>query len=180
VATNAGGRTTYRNVDTQRQGVEASLDWRPLRLLAIDVAYTWLDAEFDQDFNACTTVPCLAGDTPVDKGTRMPGVPEGYLYAGVAWGGETGWTARVDGRYVDAVPVNDVNSASAPSYALADVSAGYGMRRANWRARLSLRVDNVFDKKYVGSVIVNDGNSRYYEPGPDRGFMAVLDLGWMP
>lgn len=30
------------------------------------------------------------------------------------------------------------------------------------------RVDNVFDRRYVGSVIVNEGNGRYFEPAPGR------------
>ena len=28
------------------------------------------------------------------------------------------------------------------------------------------RVDNLFDKRYIGSVIVNEGNARYFEPAP--------------
>lgn len=36
------------------------------------------------------------------------------------------------------------------------------------------RVDNLFDKKYVGSVIVNDGNSRYFEPADGRNWSAGL------
>ena len=33
-----------------------------------------------------------------------------------------------------------------------------------------LRLDNLFDRTYVGSVIVNDSNGKFYEPGP--GFSA--------
>jgi hypothetical protein len=29
------------------------------------------------------------------------------------------------------------------------------------------RIDNVFDRRYVGSVIVNEGNARYFEPPPE-------------
>jgi iron complex outermembrane receptor protein len=35
-----------------------------------------------------------------------------------------------------------------------------------------LRVDNVGDRSYVGSVIVNDGNSRFYEPAPGRNVLV--------
>jgi iron complex outermembrane receptor protein len=41
-----------------------------------------------------------------------------------------------------------------------------------------LRVDNVGDRNYVGSVIVNETNRRYYEPAPRRnmtvGIQAAL------
>jgi iron complex outermembrane receptor protein len=29
-------------------------------------------------------------------------------------------------------------------------------------------VDNVTDRRYVGSVIANDGNGRFFEPAPGR------------
>ena len=41
----------------------------------------------------------------------------------------------------------------------------------DWRdAQVStfLRLNNLFDHSYVGSVIVNESNGRYYEPAPDR------------
>ncbi len=30
------------------------------------------------------------------------------------------------------------------------------------------RIDNLFDREYVGPVIVNESNGRYYEPAPGR------------
>jgi iron complex outermembrane receptor protein len=32
------------------------------------------------------------------------------------------------------------------------------------------------DRKYVGSVIVNDGNSRFFEPGLGRSLSAGVEL----
>jgi iron complex outermembrane recepter protein len=32
-------------------------------------------------------------------------------------------------------------------------------------------VDNLADRNYVGSVIVNEGNGRYFEPAPGRTFL---------
>ena len=40
--------------------------------------------------------------------------------------------------------------------------------------RAFARIENVFDRAYIGSVIVNDGNGRYYEPGPDRSVLVGL------
>lgn len=36
------------------------------------------------------------------------------------------------------------------------------------RAGRGAGIDNAADRKYVGSVIVNEGNGRYYEPSPER------------
>jgi iron complex outermembrane receptor protein len=33
------------------------------------------------------------------------------------------------------------------------------------------RVNNVFDRTYIGSVIVGDSNKRYYEPAPGRNWV---------
>ena len=40
------------------------------------------------------------------------------------------------------------------------------------------RVDNLFDRKYVGSVIVNDGNSRFFEPAPGRSWLASANASY--
>jgi iron complex outermembrane receptor protein len=37
-----------------------------------------------------------------------------------------------------------------------------------WRFTEYVRFDNLTDRNYVGSVIVNEGNGRYFEPSPRR------------
>jgi len=37
-----------------------------------------------------------------------------------------------------------------------------------------LRVDNLFDRQHVASVIVGDANGRFYEPGPGRSWYAGM------
>jgi len=44
--------------------------------------------------------------------------------------------------------------------------------------RVFARIDNALDRSYVGSVIVNEGNGRFYEPGPRRGFMLGAEWAW--
>jgi len=36
------------------------------------------------------------------------------------------------------------------------------------------RVDNIFNEEYVGSVIVNEANRRYYEPAPGTNYTVGL------
>jgi iron complex outermembrane receptor protein len=38
----------------------------------------------------------------------------------------------------------------------------------------TLRLDNLLDKKYAGSVIVNEGNGRYFEPAAGRTWLLSL------
>ena len=41
-----------------------------------------------------------------------------------------------------------------------------------WRFNEFVRVDNVLDKQYVGSVIVAEANRRFYEPSPGRNWLV--------
>jgi iron complex outermembrane receptor protein len=98
--------------------------------------------------------------------------------ASLEWGHEIGWHASLTGDYVGAVPVNDLNTDSAPSYFVLDADVGYGFNLASGQLRTFFAIDNAFDRKYAGSVIVNDGNGRYFEPAPDRTFMLGFQWIW--
>ena len=39
-----------------------------------------------------------------------------------------------------------------------------------------LRIDNMLDARYIGSVIVNEANGRYFEPAPGRSWLVGLDV----
>jgi len=59
-----------------------------------------------------------------------------------------------------------------PGYAVASLYAGYLLNWDRWAFNVFARLDNLFDKQYVGSVIVNESNGRYIEPAPGRSWMA--------
>lgn len=179
VARNAGGRSTFVNAgETRRQGAELSLGGQLLPRLRYELAYTLLDAEVRETYTACSGIPCFEATTVVAAGNDLPGVPESHVYGILRWGGETGWQSLLEGRYVDAVAVNDANTESAPSYGVLAAAAGYIAQFGKLTAQMTLRVDNLFDEDHVGSVIVNDGNGRFYEPAPDRSVLGVIDLRW--
>jgi iron complex outermembrane receptor protein len=179
VATSSGGRTTYQNVGkARREGAEASLSLHFAENWHLDAAYTYLDATFRSAFLTCTGTPCTTPATPVAAGTRIPGVPKTDLYSALHWGRDTGWRASINGNYVSAVSVNDLGSDAAPSYFVAGADIGYGVDLASGHLRTFARLDNAFDRKYAGSVIVNDSNGRYFEPAPDRTLMLGVQWRW--
>jgi iron complex outermembrane receptor protein len=63
-------------------------------------------------------------------------------------------------------------------YGVWNAEAGYDWRLADSDLRGFARVDNLFDKTYVGSVLVNEGNGRYFESAPGRSLMAGLQWRW--
>ena len=172
---NVGGRSTYQNVaSTRRLGLEMAWTKMLPDDLAVQLAYTLLAAQYTDGFLACTTTPCTTPATPVASGNRIPGVARNALNAELAWTPPRGWRASIDARALSRVQVNDTNTDAASSFVVADVSAGYLLPLGAWQFSAFARVDNVTGRRYVGSVIVNEGNGRYFEPAPGRTFFAGL------
>lgn len=92
------------------------------------------------------------------------------MFASLGWMPDEGWYAGADVRYMSDIQANDANTAQAPSYTVTALNSGYKFVAENWVVDVYTRVDNLFDKEYVGSVIVNESNGRYYEPAPGRNY----------
>lgn len=172
VASNVGGRSTYRNVGrARRQGLEASFDTPLGEAWNLQLAYTWLEATFRDDFLVCTSSGCTLPATPVAAGSRIPGVPRQQLFARLQWQ-RSHWSAAAEAVGIGNVVVNDIASESAPGYMLLNLELAH---RWQWRSgtlRGFVRIENALDRAYIGSVIVNEGNSRFYEPGPERTWLV--------
>ncbi|MGH8229000.1 MAG: TonB-dependent receptor family protein [Steroidobacteraceae bacterium] len=167
VDTNIDGRSTYQNSGrTRRQGAELSIDYRFAHDWRTQLAYTYVDAYYSDAYVTCTAAPCGSASVLVAAGNLLPGVPKSDLYASLRWGGDEGWHAGLNAQYLSAVPVNDENTVFAPAYAIFGVDGGYSVKLAHADLSVFLRINNLFDRHYVGSVIVDDGNGRYFEPGP--------------
>jgi iron complex outermembrane recepter protein len=80
-------------------------------------------------------------------------------------------------RKASALTANDNNTEAAPAYTLAALRARqrYALPEG-FALELLARIDNLADKTYAGSVIVNDANGRYYEPGAPRSWLLSMRL----
>jgi iron complex outermembrane recepter protein len=56
------------------------------------------------------------------------------------------------------------------------VGARFEQVQGPWTFRQFLRIDNLSDRRHAGSVIVNDGNNRFFEPGLGRTFSAGVEF----
>lgn len=157
-AGSAGGRTSYQNAGrTRRDGIELGWSGEFARNGRAQLAYTWLNARYVDD-----------GPGDIRAGNRIPGIARQAAYASLAWAPPEGWQASVEGRLLSKVYVNDANDGDAPGYVVAALSAGYVKKLGAWELNAYARVDNLFDRRYAGSVIVNEVNGRYYEPAAGR------------
>lgn len=121
------------------RGIEASVATR-LGAWRLEANGTVLDPKFD-DFKAQvgSTTQQLAGKVPMTVPRRTANIIAFWDFA-------PQWTARSSLQYVGQRFVNNTNTASLPSYTVANAGV-------NWRAMpgvaLDLRVDNLFDKTYA-------------------------------
>ena len=170
-ATNTGGRSTFRNAGrTRRQGAEFASQLHLSPQWELSGALTVLDARLRDGF--CNA----AGANCVPAGKRIAGTARAQATLRLDWRPLDGWRIGAQWRSISAIAANDANSVQAPGYGVLALSAGYTRQWGAWRLNAFARIDNVADRQYVGSVIVNEGNGRFYEPAPGRQWMAGLGL----
>jgi iron complex outermembrane receptor protein len=125
------------------------------------MAATLLRAIYDEAF------------TGVAEGNRLPGVPRTSLFGELAWQAADGrLQAGIETLANGKVYPDDANAAQpAPGYAIINARVQANQQLGAWRVREYARVNNMFDRTYIGSVIVGDSNKRYYEPAPGRNWV---------
>lgn len=162
------GRASFTNGgSTTRQGLELSAEYG-VGNVTVSSAYTYLRARYG------------SGTASIPAGNRMPGLPEQQLFAQLAWSpafaSRVGGVFTVEARHTGRVFVNDLNSDAAAGHTLLGLGARFEQTTGAWTWREFVRIDNLTDKKHAGSVIVNDGNGRFFEPGLGRSLSAGVEL----
>ena len=178
-AVSSGGRSSFVNAGrTRREGVELGLSGPLGRHWRYALAASWIDARFRSRY----TFVAGGRAREVDAGNRMPGIPRSDAFAELAWAPpDTRWRAALEARAVGTVTVDDANTDAAAGHVrLALRGEWRGAAGGDGRVRLSafVRVDNLLDRRHVGSVIVNEGNGRYFEPAAGRGWTFGMRAAW--
>ena len=170
VDTASGGRNTFKNASrTTRNGAELSWSARALDTLDLLAALSYVDARYRDDFSSGT--PAVA----VSAGNSLPGVPRRTFYSEARWAPlDHGFSTALELRYGGRVYTTDANTASADPYTVANWRIVFEQRASEWRLSEFVRVENLFNKQYVGSVIVGDAN-RPFEPAPRRNVIVGIN-----
>ncbi|MBU3848538.1 MAG: TonB-dependent receptor [Candidatus Acinetobacter avistercoris] len=173
------GRATFRNADqTTRQGLELSWQQKIWKELNIQSSFSYINAEFDS-YTAEIKNPDDSAKLyaqAINKGNNIPGIAKNQAFTRISWQPEQGFQAGLEARYMDKIYVDDINSDIAPSYTVVAANVGYLWVNRDWKVNTYARVDNLFDRNYVGSVIVNDSNSRFFEPADRRNLNIGLSM----
>lgn len=163
------GRVFYRNAGSSLyRGTELVLGSRTDGPLRGQLTWSWVDAHF-RDY--------VVGDSDFSD-NRIPGQAPQRV-EGIVVGQVRGWSAEIRGEWVDAIPVNDANSAESDPYTIVDLRLGSSPRTwGPWRITPTAGITNLLDERYVTSVAVNAFGGRFFEPGPGRSFHLGLTVGF--
>lgn len=172
--TNAANRSVFGNANkTKRKGLELSIDSQFNHDISTYLSYSYLDAKFDSDFTYSTSTKPV---NIIQSGNNIPGTYRNQIYGEIAWKyAPLGFRSALEGRHNSKVYVNDMNDDSAHSYTIFNLRAGFEQNLTHWRFSEYIRVENMFDKDYIGSVRINDGNLRFFEPAAGRNYLLGLN-----
>jgi iron complex outermembrane receptor protein len=180
VLQNSGGRSVDQNIgETTRRGLELEAQAKWTGGFSAQFAYTYIRAVVAQSYFTCVTAPCNplanpsgpppANFVPVAAGSFLPAVPQNSVYLGVSWSyAPLGFSTTLESQGRGKIYADDRNSDAAAGYWIANWRAGFEQESKHWRFSEFARLDNLANRAYVGSVIVNEANSRFFEPAPGR------------
>jgi iron complex outermembrane recepter protein len=163
------GRRYFRNAGrTIRRGLEAGLE-ASAGPATLATAYSYSDFRFDDYAVTTGSVTTRYDDN------RIPGIPLHQIQASVTWR----WSRlflTTEGIGSSRVLVDDANTSAAAGWGIANVRAGGRIPLGGTVLVPVVGVQNLFDRHYVGSVVINAAGGRYYEPAPERTISIGLSL----
>src|SRR5581483_6240079 len=167
----------FRNIDRSRHlGAELAADL----LLSKDVN-KWLGGYTMGDTLRLRTAYTWSRFTFVDdvnfRNNDIPGAPEHALRTELRYDHPTGfWFAP----NLEVIPtgyfVNSENTVRSNPYTLVNLRAGYRLKP--WNLDIFFEARNLTDKQYMSSIVVDDANGRFIEPGDGRAFYAGVSYRW--
>lgn len=159
-----GGRTSFRNAaETEREGVEL------FTRLTLSDAWRWQ-----------ASVQNMRADYSAGQwsGKQLPGVAREQYQLGVEW-----LPLRNDLLQVNLVAQQrariftaDNNLVAAPGFYTLDFSVQGSYTLQSWSVDWWLKLANLSDENYVGSVVVNQTNGRAFEPALGRNVAGSIKI----
>ncbi len=178
VLQNFNGRAVEQNIgETTRRGAELAVDAAWAGGFSARLAYTYIHAVVDQPYATCIGTPCKRAI--VESGSYLPAVPMNAVYADLSWSyAPLGFSTTLETQGRAQIYADDRNTAAAAGYWVWNLRAGLDQETGTWRISEFARLDNLANRSYVGSVIVNESNARYFEAAPGRVAYIMFNAAW--
>lgn len=136
----------YQNFGaTERTGLEAKAEWRPLAPMLVTAVYGSAESEVQRNTNTALI------------GRQVTGVPDQTATLGVAWQPRQGWGGDVSLRHVGSYAVTPTNTLFSPSYTTLDLALSYAGMFSGRRYKAYASAENVLDRTYATSVALSNG-----------------------
>jgi iron complex outermembrane recepter protein len=173
VISNSGGRSSFANAGrTSRRGVELSTRAQIMPGVQWELAANTLEARYRDGFKTCGAPPCATPSVIVAADNRLPGLPERAAWTELKWTHASGVYFAADVKHQGRIFANDVGTEFTDAVTLLGARIGVQQRWGGARWSAFLRGENLSNKTYAGTVIVNEANRRFYEPAAGRGWLA--------
>lgn len=170
-----GGRAYFTNAGrTRNDGLELGLSVAPIPAVRVFGSYTYAHYIFrDYTIVNGTTSTSYAGN-------RLAGIPKHFLRLGLRTSPGHGLSIDIDHTFSSSLYADDANTQLVNGWGNGVMNA-----RASWQGTTGdiavapfLGVNNVFNRAYVGSVVVNGTFNRVLEPSPLRNVYAGAEIGF--
>ena len=177
VITNSGGRSAFANAGrTTRRGLELSARAQLASGLTWELAATDMQARYKDSFKTCIAAPCTTPSVVIAAGNRLPGLPERSAWTELKYAHSSGFYVAAELKHQGSIVANDLATDVASAVTLVGARVGYGREFGKVRVGAFLRGDNLANKIYSGTVIVNEANRRFFEPAAGRTWLAGVTL----
>jgi len=173
--------TFFRNATrTNRLGLELGLMCEPFEGIELVTNYTYTNFKY-QNYSAVIQGP--SGNIVENyDGNFVPSIPKHIFNLILNYEFEISdklnGLLQWDCDYLTKMYVNDNNSENAPSYFYGNVMGGINFTFGKFNTVLYAGVNNIFDRRYVGYVNINDFYGRYYETGEPRSIYSGLNVSY--
>lgn len=178
----------YRNAGkTENRGVELKLDWYPVKELRTYIAYSLMDLVF-KDYIIETSVD-EATEFIQFEGNEVPGVPRQQFFTGMGYTHRFGVYSEFNFQWVDQYFSNDYNGPPPDSdkplddfindaYAIVGLRLGFQRSFDRLGINIFSGINNLFDKRYNGSIVPNAFGDRFYEPASARNWYTGMTISF--
>ena len=162
-----GGRAFFRNAGkTHNDGAEVGVSIAPVSEITLSGAYTYARYRF------------ASGDSL--DGNRLPGVPEHFWRLGLRTALPGNFYLDADHTITTSLAADDANTPTlfVPAWSVTNARAGWDGRVGHMEIAPFVGVNNLLDRRYVGSVTLNGIGGRVFEPAPRRVIYFGAELGY--
>jgi iron complex outermembrane receptor protein len=172
-------KTYFRNAaKTNRIGIETGIKTHPFEETEMLVNYTYTGFKYDE-FNAIEYTPSQTIEKNY-SGNYEPSVPRHIVNFIFNYefeiSDEISGLLQWDCDYISSLYVDDANSETSPGYFYGNAMFGITYGTELFGIVLYGGVANIFDKRYVGFININDYYRRFYETGEPRSYYTGLNI----